>query len=194
MDPNNQQAVDTLKLINKTASQTRKSIAAKYSSPYIILWGCILIAAYLLTHFYLSWVWIIWSTLGLIGWLAMCLISAYQKRKGFPTRNSQYNTLWWQEFAFWTTFYAFIAISLYLFKPRSGIVINAYIILMIMLAYIIQGIWNRELFMIGLGIIISAGTMVGVYWIPVSLYCFWMALAAGGLMVTTGIYLHVKYR
>ncbi len=194
MNPDNQQAADTLELVNKTTSQTRRSIAAKYSSPHIILWGCIAIAGYLLSHFYLSWVWAIWITLGLFGWLGMCLICGYQKRRGFPTRNSQYFKLWWQPFAFWSAFYAFIFVSLFLFRPRNGIVLNAYIILMIMLAYVILGIWNKELFMIGLGIAISAGTIIGVYWVPASLYCFWMALAAGGVMVTTGIYLHIKYR
>ena len=42
--------------------------------------------------------------------------------------------------------------------------------------------------------IITAGTLAGVYLVPVRLYCFWMALAVGGLMVATGTYLHVKYR
>ncbi len=194
MNPDNQQAVDTLELINKTTSQTRRSVAAKYSSPHIILWGCILIAGYLLSHFYLSWVWAIWITLGLFGGLGMYLIFGYQRRRGFPTRNSQYLQFWWQVFAFWTAFYAFIFISLYLFRPRSGIVLNAYIILMIMLAYIVQGIWNREFFMIGLGVVISAATIIGVKLVPIGFYCFWMALAAGGVMVATGIYLHIKYR
>jgi hypothetical protein len=194
MNLDNQQVVDSLELINKTASQTRRSIAAKYSSPHIILWGCIAIAGYLLTHFYLSWVRIIWITLGFLGWLGMFLISSYQKRRGFPTKNSQYILFWWQPIASWTAFYAFIFISLFLLKPQSGIALNAYIILVIMLAYINLGIWNGEIFMIGLGIVISAGTLIGVYWIPAGLYCFWMALTAGGMLVTTGICLHVKYR
>jgi hypothetical protein len=194
MSTGNQQAVDALGLVNKTTSQTRRSIAAKYSSPHIILWGCILIDGYLLSYFYLRWVWAIWITVGLFGGLGMWLISRHQKRSSFPTRNGQYMQLWWKPIAFWTAFYAFIFISLYMFRPRSGIVLNAYIILTVMLAYIILGIWNNELFMIGLGIVISAATIMGVYLVPEGMYCFWMALTAGGVMVSTGIYLQVKYR
>ena len=194
MNTDNQQAVDALGLVNKTTSQTRRSIAAKYSSPHIILWGCIAFAGYILTHFYLSRVWAIWMILGLFGWLGMWLISGYQKRRGFPTRNGQYLQLRWQLIAFWAAFYAFIFVSLYMFRPQNGIVLNAYIVLMIMLAYTIIGIWKREVFMIGLGVAVSAGTLAGVYLVPVRLYCFWMALAVGGLMVATGTYLHVKYR
>lgn len=194
MNVSNENAQESLTAIKDIMTQTNKSIAAAYTSPFLILWGLICITAYVGTHFFLELVWYIWLVLGGLGVIATFVISWWQFHYSLPTKSPSSKKIGWRIFGFWSLLYVYIFLWLLLLTPFSGLQLNAFIVTAIMFAYVVQGLWFTEYFMIWLGLAVTLTTFSGVYLIPHSYYCLWMALTAGGGVLGTGLYIRFRWR
>jgi hypothetical protein len=75
----------------------------------------------------------------------------------------------------------------------KAIRLTTFLCIIMMMNYVIFGIWMRINFLKCLGLIITALTLVGYYLIPADYYRLWMAFAGGGVMIITALYYMIKW-
>jgi len=194
MDVSHEDAQDSLEQIQEAATRTRKTIAASYDSGLLIMWGLILIAAFLGTHFFHNWAGYIWWILSGAGCVLTFLVVRHQLRQANPTKVPASERIGWRLFWFWTLLFVYIFIWLSVLAPIKDLQMNAFIITVIMFAYVVSGLWFKSYYMLWLGLAVTCTTMVGFYLIPLSYYCLWMAATAGGALFGTGLYIRLRWR
>jgi hypothetical protein len=195
MEISQNDAQNCLKEVEIISSRTHKAVVAAYDPPILIVWGLVCIIAYIATHFFLKWAWPIWIGMGTIGSAATFLICRRQFRTANPTKIVNGAKLGWQFGLFWGLLYIFIfLIWLPIMAPFNGLQCNAFIITVIMFAYMTIGLWSNSRYMIWLGLAVTCTTLVGFYLIPHNYYCLWMAATAGGALLGTGVYIQLRWK
>ncbi len=194
MNISDEEARNSLDQIQAVASRTRKSIAASYDSGLLIMWGLICVAGYLGTHFFLEWVWHIWMGLSGAGCIVTFCVVWRQFHLAKPIKVPSTEKIGARIFLFWCLLFFYMFIWLCILKPLHGIQINAFMITIIMFAYVVSGLWLKSHHMFWLGIAVTCITLVGFYLIPPAYYCLWMAAMVGGAFLATGIYVRLRWR
>jgi hypothetical protein len=194
MNISKEDAEQSISLIENTRIRTIKSVAAAYASPILILWGSVCFFAYLGTHFFLKWVWQIWMILDSVGALGTFLICYFRFKKGVPTKIDKTNVHGLKIILFWVFLFVYIAISLSILKPYTGLQLNAFIVIFVMFAYIIIGLWTNSNFMILLGLAATVSTLIAFYLIPHQYYSLWMAFTIGFMLAGTGVLIHYLWK
>lgn len=194
MNISKEDAEQSLTLIQKTTKQTVKSLVASYDSSILIVWGTVWLIAFVGTHFFLKWVWLIWISLCFAGSFATFLVFYWKYRTGNPIKNPEAENIGKKLFWFWALLFIYIGIWINIFSPISGLRINAFICTVIMFAWIISGIWSNSNHLIWLGLAVTAVTLIGFYIIPNSYYCLWMASAGSMPIIGTGLYMSYRWR
>lgn len=192
MNVSNEDAHASLTAVKDTMVRTRRAVAASYSSPLLILWGLLWVAAYTATHFYLKYADVIFGVMAGVGLLGSFIVWQRVKRN-LPVKEPTEEKLNWRIGGLWWSLFIYVFIWLNLFRPFNGMQMNAFICTAVMFAYVITGLWFAAYFMVWLGLAVTATTLVGFYLLP-SYYCLWMAVTAGGLLLGTGLYLHARWR
>ena len=193
MEISREEAKSSLKAIGVAQSQTRKVIESKYESSGLILWGYVCVLAYIGTHFFLKWAWLIWIVLCSLGGYGMYLISRRQFRLGDPVKIPSGTKVGWRIFWFWISLNVYIFLWLMLLRPFNGIQMNAFIVTVFMYAYIILGIWFGGSSMIVCGLAVTCTTLIGYFLVPAQYYCLWMAPMSGGVLIAVGLYLRFRW-
>jgi MFS family permease len=192
MNVSNEDAQASLAEVKDTMLRTRRAVAASYSSPLLILWGLLLAAAYIATHFYPKYAAYIFWAMAIVGVLGSFAVWPRIKRN-LPVKEPAEERLNWRIGGLWWSLFLYIFIWLSIFRPFRGLQINAFIVTAVMFVYIVMGLWFAAYFMVWLGLAVTATTLVGFYLLT-PYYCLWMAVTAGGLLLATGLYLHVRWR
>lgn len=194
MDVSQQDAQDSLIQIHDAAIRMRKVITSSYASGLLILWGLIWIVASGGTYYFHSLAFYIWIVLAGLGCIATSFILWRQLRSTTPTRISGASKIWLRIFGLWILLFVYIGVWLSIFRPESGIKMNAFICTACMFAYIVMGLWFESYFMVWLGLIVTGITLVGLYLLPHGYYNLWMALFGGGAILGTGLYIRIFWR
>ncbi|HBG26340.1 MAG TPA: hypothetical protein DDX75_04525 [Phycisphaerales bacterium] len=182
---------DSLEAIRNTISRTRKAVAGAYGSPLMMLWGGLLAIAYLVSHFYLKHAHIIFWTMAIIGGVGSYLVWALLLRK-MPFKEPIEEKMNLRIGAMWWLLFLYVSIWLSLLAPFNGMQMNAFIVTAIMFAYVIMGLWFKEMYLLGTGLFVTAMTLVGFFVLP-KIYCLWMAFMAGGVIFAIGLYTKLKW-
>lgn len=194
MDISKEEAQDSLNQIQAMAARTRQTIAASYDSGLLIMWGLIWSIAFVLTHFFLAWVWLIWMGLCGIGSIVTLWVGWRQLSLANPVKIPATERIGWRIFLFWSLLFVYMFIWLSIMRPYYGKQVNAFICSAIMFAYVVTGLWFKSYYMLWLGLIVTCITLVGFYLIPSSYYCLWMAAMGGSAMAGTGLYIRFRWR
>ena len=193
MDVSQENAEQSLALVEGTITQTRKSIHCSYTSPILMLWGAIWVVGFLADHWYLGWTYYTGWILNAVGIAGTISIS-----RSWPIKESAETPLsqrfGWRVFALWISLFVYGFIWLNLLAPFSGLQLNAFMTTAVMFVYVVMGLWFAMYFIIWLGLSVTAITLVGFYLIPSDYYSLWMAVMAGGALLGTGIYIRVRWR
>jgi hypothetical protein len=192
MNVSNEDAQASLAAVTETMLRTRKAVAAGYSSPLLILWGLLWVAAYTASHFYLKYADVIFEAMAGVGLLGSFFVLRRVKQT-MPVKEPTEEKLNWRIGGLWWLLFIYVFIWLNLFRPFNGMQVNAFICTAVMFAYVIIGLWFAAYFMVWLGLAVTATTLVGFYLLT-PYYCLWMAVTAGGLLLGTGLYLHARWR
>ncbi len=187
MDITKEDAQESLSLIDRTVKQTVESAVAAYASPILILWGLICFIAYLGTYFFMKWSWHIWIILDSAGAIGTFIICSLRYKKSTPTRIEGSNKIWLRIFLFWIFLLAYILILLNTAQPLSSLQVNALIVMFVMFAYVVFGLWISSNILIWLGLAVTIFTIIGFYLIPHNYYCLWMAFTVAPVIIGTGL-------
>ncbi|MFA5292367.1 MAG: hypothetical protein WC496_04950 [Phycisphaerae bacterium] len=188
---NNENAQESLAVIENTMTKTRKAVAAGYSSPLMILWGLLLMAAYTAAYFYIKYAAIIFWTMAAVGTAGGFLVWFLLLRK-IPFKESSGEKMNLRIGGLWWLLFLYIFIWLGLLSPFNGMQMNAFIITAIMFGYIILGLWFTAYYMIWTGLFVTAMTLTGFYLLP-HYYCLWMAFMCGGVIFCIGLYIKLRW-
>ena len=192
MDVSQKEARASLSTVRDVMNQTHRAIASAYANPLLILWGVLWIVAFTTTHFYLAYAFYIFMTMAVTGGVGTAVICWIFRSKA-PIQETTGSKLGLRVAIFWIFLCVYIPIWLILLAPFSGIQCNAFICTASMFAYIVMGLWFDNRFMIVLGLVLTAMTLVGFYVLR-DFYCLWMAFVGGGSLLGTGLYIRLQWR
>jgi hypothetical protein len=194
MNVTNEDAVQSLAQVEDVMAKTRKSLASTYGGPFLILWGFIWIVSYIWTYFLPAWADRIWSITGPLGGVGTAFLLWRLFRHGPAVRNSSDKGFTLCTILFWPLVFAFAFVWLTIIKPKSGIELNAFLVTVLMFAYVVMGLWFGNWIMVILGIAVTGFTCIGFHLIPAEYYCLYMAVTAGGGLLGTGLYMKLRWR
>ncbi|MEX0653354.1 MAG: hypothetical protein WD534_01180 [Phycisphaeraceae bacterium] len=164
-----------------------------------MLWGIVWIACYVTTHLllsqpaYIGWVWLAGNAIGL-GGMAM-LFTVFGRRP--DVRSQSMRKLGWRMFWFWIALALFGNAWLVMLWPWYPLQMNAFLVTLIMFAYVVIGLWMDSRFMIVLGAAVAIGALAG-YLLTMfggfTYYNLWMAMVGGGGLFGSGLYMRLAWR
>ncbi len=187
-----QDASDSLDLIRNTATRTRKVLAADYAGTLLILWGLISMAGFTAVQVFPhegGYIFGFLDVLGVLGTFVVC-------RRWFlgrSLRSSGSPQVARRILIFWLILAAYAVVWMLLLRPISGMQVGAFLVMVAMLGYVVIGLWTGSLFMLWLGLAVTALTLVGFYSVP-GWFNLWMALTVGGTSLGTGLYVRIRWR
>jgi len=192
MNVSEQNARQSLHLTEEAANRARRAVAASYASDLLILWGFVWLAGYLSLHFSLEYGGRIFGVLDVLGVIGTFLIC-----RKWPIRNSAagggISSTARRIVVLWVVLFAYAGVWLLLFKPTSAMLVGVFLVTVVMLGYVVTGLWSRGSFIIWLGLVVTGLALFGYYVIP-RYFNLWMAPTGGGALLGTGLYIHIRWR
>jgi len=191
MNINDQQAKESLEMIQQTTEKTKKALAS-HASPWLILWGALWVAAYTTCHFYGEFAGYIFALMGIIGTLGSGILIWLDKTKG-PVKTDSKNPTDKKILWIWFILSVYVVIWIFIMSPSSGLQTNVFIITAVMFAYIIMGVFYEVPLLTIIGIFVTGLSVLAYYLFP-AYYCLTIAIFGGGTLLGTGIYIRLKWR
>ncbi|MBN1505880.1 MAG: hypothetical protein JW955_03495 [Sedimentisphaerales bacterium] len=193
MELSEQEARESLSLIQDATARTRKVVAAGYASDLLILWGLIYMAGFTAVYFAPRQGGILFAVLDGVGLLGTLFIAW----RAWPThgslRGASTSRVVRGIFLFWLILFAYAGLWLLMLRPMAGMQVGALLVTVAMLGYIVTGLWTASTFLVWLGLAVTALTLFGFYVIP-GYFNLWMAPTGGGALLGTGLYVRIRWR
>jgi hypothetical protein len=187
MDISKEEAQVSLNLVQDTQTRLKKAVAAGYASGLLVLWGGIWIVGFASLHFSDRIGGHVFAALDVVGFIATVLI-ARRWPHNTVIRGPEFRTVAWQCTGLWLSLSVYGLIWALLLRPANGRALGVFLCTLCMFGYVVMGLWRRSLFLIGLGLAITAMSLAGFYWLPGYFY-LWMAATGGGALLGAGLYI-----
>jgi hypothetical protein len=194
MNVTREDAVQSLAQVEEVTMKTKQALASAYAGPFLILWGFIWIVAYLGTQYFPVWANTIWGILSLFGAVGTVFISKRRYSQGPARKSHSARQFMLRTVLFWPLVFVYACVWLNIVKPNNGLEVNAFLVTVIMFAYVVMGLWFDSWIMTALGLVVTAFTLVGFFLVPPANYCLWMAVTAGGSLLGTGLFMKLWWR
>jgi hypothetical protein len=179
-----EEAQQSLDEIERVIARTRKTIANRGTDLMLILWGVIWVLGYGLTQFFPLQAGLFWMPLVVIGSVGSWTIGVRKAAvKG---------SIGWRIGVFWFTLFAYAGLWLFLLAPFNETRIGAFMATVPMFAYVVGGLWFGRFFVF-LGLGVTAATILGVV-AGGNYFNLWMAVAGGGALIWSGIYINRNWK
>ena len=187
------EARESLADIDATARQMRRTLAASHFSSHLITWGLVWIAGFGSSYLFSHDLGLIWTVLVSLG-IACSLGLGLAEQRRPRVQSAQGRKLGLQILLFWTAIIAYAeALGCLLPLPTLGARL-AVIVTIIMLGYVVLGIWFRSpiLSLVGLGVTLA--TLAGWHGLPPRDFMLWMAVFGGGGLLVPGLYVQLRWK
>ncbi len=187
--------------VDEVVSRTRKAVAGRGTDLILMVWGGVWIVCYVATHLLvvnrtIDWIGPVWWIGVAIGIAGMFVILGLTKRHA-PVRSEHGKRIGRRVFWSWFALFVFADAWLVLLWPWSPLQMNAFLVTVIMFAYVMIGLWMSSRFFLVLGLGVAAAavagyllTMAGVF----KYYNLWMAAAGGGALFASGLYIRRAWK
>lgn len=178
IDPN--EAAASLSDVATIERRTRETLVYARSSASLILWGLLVGAGYVISFLDPELHHAHWIAIAAAGFTGSFLI--HRRRS---TRDSRMGELL---LSTELVLLAFGFVFLILFWPVTSRQMGAFWPTLVMLGFVIAGIWLGRFF-IYCGIAVTALTLAGYLWVDDTWYALWMAAVNGGGLIAGGLWL-----
>lgn len=176
-------AAASLREITRAEQHTMRAVVYDVSSAILLLWGVAVGAGYLGTQFHPERVGLIWPVVWGAGFVGTGLRLGLRARNSRPGAGVVIVKLLSAQLAL----FGFGALMLWLVGPLDGRQLNAFWPLIVMLGYMLAGLWVGAFFIV-CAIIVVTLTIVG-YLFSGPWFALWMAAANGGALIVGGLWL-----
>jgi len=183
MTPDRTMALSALSDIETAEHRTFQALAYGISSRILILWGGITVIGYLITQFQPRTALWSWGVLDVLGFLATAAMLRGSARRMTAKQAAQT----WRLFSAQVVLTVFGLLVVWLLGPLSGRQLGALWPLVIMLGYVLAGLWVGRFFVV-CGVAVTILTLAGYHWSG-PWFPLWMAAANGGALVLGGLWL-----
>ncbi len=174
------EAVDTLRQIERAGRRSAAAYHDSLAAPHLILWGAIWVIGYAAVYFRPAW-WGVWPALIVIGFVGSFRLGRRAKDGAMPAGfGRRYLLTMLAVFGFITALFAIL--------PPTGAQVGAFIPLLVALWYGLSGIWMGAPRIAWLGLALGAIT-VGAYVWQAQTFALWMAAAGGGALILGGLWM-----
>ena len=193
MDMTDQQARDALGEAEQAMHDVRARIAYAGIGPILILWGLIYATCFSITHFAHEagvWAWLIGNTCGMAG----TLVLGWVRPSRGPALSVSAKQFGRRLGLLWVAVFIYIPIWLTLLAPWQSEQMGAFITTAVMFVYVVMGLWLRTPVLAALGGVVTALTFGGYFLFYPGWMNLWLAFAAGGVMLVSGVYLTWRWR
>ena len=177
-----EEASQTLEEIDRTGDYSRELHIYKESSPHFLIWGLVWAFGYAVTDFAPEYRNLAWGAGIAVGALSSIFLASRQTQGGSRARAG----FSWRYAAISGGFAAFFGVMSFVLKldPRQ---VDAFIPLVFAGAYLFAGLWAGLRFSL-CGVVLAVAVLVG-YFNAGTHFGLWMAVAGGGVLVLTGLWL-----
>lgn len=179
------EAESALADIDRMVARTRRAVAAGHWAQQLVLWGVVWMLGFGASQFLRVNEGFIWGPLSLTGAVVSWWIGFRDPK---PIRGAVVQRIG----LFFLTLAGFAGVWAVILHPFNVQHFGAYVATVFMFAYVVGGIWFGRFF-IWLGLGVTAAAVTGVLLLPQWLN-LWMALAGGGSLVASGLYIRRAWR
>jgi len=195
-----EEARASLTEIDRIIVQTRKAIASGCAAPLLIIWGSTWIVGYAGEQFFPLLSGRLWLGLMFAGTVASILVGPWSRRSPIkdPNRGRMglswmvlfgYGALWAALLCPWEMLHRSGWMA---YAPLMERKMGAFCATVCMFAYVVMGLW-LDRFILWLGVLVTAATLIGYFFIPGYFY-LWMAVAGGGSLVAAGVFIRKAWK
>lgn len=192
MNVSQENARESLELVEDTTTRLRRAIAASYASGLLILWGLIWVIGFASVHFLPRRAGHIFTALDLVGLVGTVLLIMRWPRTG-SVRGAGTTVVLRRMCVFWALLFAYALAWIVLTSPLDGLQLCVFLCTVGMFGYTVIGLWSGGFFMLWLGLAVTALTLIGYYVLPDYFY-LWMSPMGGGALLGTGLYIRIRWR
>lgn len=188
-----EEAREALADIDQVARQTRRAVAGSQMGTLLLLWGAIWILGFTLSYLSPRNSGRIWMALSGLGIGGTALAGFLHHRKGM-VQSEQSQKLLGQIALFWLAVMAY-AMALGMLIPRkNGVDEMTLIVCIMMLAYVLMGIWLRSSILAAIGLLVTVAALAGRSFLPPRAFMLWMAVFGGGGLFVPGLYVKLRWK
>jgi hypothetical protein len=173
----------SLTAIEHAERRTTQAIFYGTASSFLILWGAVTAAGYLLGQAWPRHAGTVWPVLMVIGFV-VTMVMTRRNRTGLT---SPQITLGWRLVCAQIALIGFGVIAATTLGPFSGRQLDAFWPLLFMFGYVLAGIWVGRFFVLS-GVAIALLTVAGFWWSG-AWFPLWMAVVNGGGLLIGGLWL-----
>jgi hypothetical protein len=200
MEISRDEARNALQEIDTARNLTRKAIAEGCSSHILVLWGVIWMVCYGLGQFVPAWSGKVWLIGAPIGAVASWLIGMQTRSIMKGPSDLKIGLAWLGTCIFaliWASLLLPVGIPQGLENPASSGAlmtrkVSAYASTVPMYLYILGGLWLGS-FLVRLGLLVTILTLIA-YWFSGPWFDLSMAIAGGGALIASGIFIRRVWR
>ena len=174
------EAAASLSDIASVERRTRETVVYARSSTILILWGVLCVLGYVFQYLDPNDARPAWIAAGVVG-VAGTFVAG-QWRRG-PERRTLAQPMFYGQLAI----IGYGLVLLALLWPISGRQLSAFWPTLIMLGFVLTGLWLGRFFML-CGLVVTALTLIGYFWSG-AWFPLWMAAVDGGGLLAGGLWL-----
>ena len=172
------EAQASLQLIEQVSRQTRRRLIMGGGAYYLILWGAIWFLGNLASQFLAGTLaGRVWLLLDLVGIAGSFWIGYHRSSRIRSPLGNRIGLIW-------LAILIYGALILWISDPQDANQANLLITLVVMLGYVLSGLWLGRLIS-AVGILITLVALLGYLAIP-SYFSLWMAVFGGGVLFVSG--------
>jgi hypothetical protein len=185
MQISSDQALDALTQVQDAQRRISVLRGYGYAAPYFFLWGSIWVVGYLLSYLMPSVASQAWVALDVVGG-AGCVLIMRRQRAG-TLGDAAVRVRQWRIVAILLTAVAFLMLTYAVFQPHDSAQFAVFPALLAAAIYIGVGLWRGARWLTA-GLVLGALSTVGYFFLHPYILP-WMAVAGGGTLLTTGVWL-----
>ncbi|QQE13521.1 hypothetical protein JD969_08705 [Planctomycetota bacterium] len=174
----------------------RKTGLGAIGSP-LMIWGLVWIVCYAIVYWlpqYAGKGWLIGDGIGVFATICFGVWDSRKKEIVSTELRAKSKRIW----IAWGCWAAFLFGILYMAWPMNGMQFGSVIVLMVMFMFVVTGLWLEVRFLIFIGCLIAAMTVLGYVLAEhevingMRAYALWMSVVCGGLLFGSGVYARVR--
>jgi hypothetical protein len=195
MEMTREQAQQWLQEVDAVAKELRNKLAYGITGPILIIWGIVWIVCYTLNHFahkISGWVWLVGIVLGMAGTFYLRAVRYRTTVDGESSKRLGRRLLW-----SWGLLFAYIGIWLAVLWPWRGDQIGTFLVMLMMFAYVLMGLWLQRRFLLWLGLAVTLLAGAGYafsLWVTPGYLDLWLGLTGGTALLGSGLYMTLRWR
>jgi hypothetical protein len=196
MNISTEEANESLSVVQVTNERMHRGVAsaqARYSSDLLVLWGLIWLAGFALVQFHREGAVYILAGLAAGALVTTVLWIWWRDPKRAVVRSDASRKTFRRVFWFWVLLNPYAFAWILLLAPLDALQVFAFMCTLAMFGFSVLGLWFNSPFVVGLGLLVTAAIVLGYLLSPAWLYLL-AALAGGGTMLTTGLYMRIRWR